>query len=154
MTRYFAYGANMDLAAMRSRCPHAHSLGPAVLAGYRFFVGLDGWGSVGPCAGTALHGILWQLTPRDIAALHAFELLHQGPYEVRHVPVRQGRRSLRAMMYVLRRRGRGRPRPGYIEAITAAARQWQLPETYVRTLERLALVGRSSPYAFFTRENL
>lgn len=28
------------------------------------------------------------LTPRDIAALHAYEQLHQGRYDVRHLPVR------------------------------------------------------------------
>ena len=147
MTRYFAYGANMDLAAMKTRCPGARALGPAVLKDFCFFVGLDGWGSVAPCLGAAVHGVLWQLTPRDLAALHAFELLHQGLYGVRHLRVRHERRSLRAMIYLLRRGGRGRARRGYIDAITAAARAWQLPEAYIHNVERWTLARSSSPHA-------
>src|SRR6478672_11314039 len=113
MTLYFAYGSNMDRSAMKRRCPGAHAVGPAVLEGYRFFVGIDGWGSAS--LGDTIHGVLWRLTPRDIAALHAYELLHQGLYDVRHLPVRHESRLLRAMIYLLRRRAVGKPRPGYVE---------------------------------------
>jgi cation transport regulator ChaC len=133
---YFAYGANMSRAAMRRRCPGARAIGPAALAGYRFFVGLEGWGSVKPARGDTVHGVLWRLTPRDLAALHAYELLHKGLYEVRHLPVRLGARSLPALVYLLRRRRAGKPKPGYVEMIAAAARDWQLPEAYIGTVER------------------
>jgi Gamma-glutamyl cyclotransferase, AIG2-like len=136
MMFYFAYGSNMHGAAMRRRCPGARAIGPAMLNGYRFFVGLDGWGSVAPSAGDTVHGVLWRLTPRDIAALHAYELLHQGLYEVRYLPVRHGTRRLRAMIYLLRRRAIGNPRPGYVELIASAARGWKLPEPYIRSVER------------------
>jgi AIG2-like family len=126
----------MHGAAMRRRCPGARAIGPAMLNGYRFFVGLDGWGSVAPSAGDTVHGVLWRLTPRDIAALHAYELLHQGLYEVRYLPVRRGTRRLRAMIYLLRRRAIGNPRPGYVELIASAARGWKLPEPYIRSVER------------------
>ena len=104
MTLYFAYGSNMHRPAMRRRCPGARAIGPAVLGGYRFFVGIDGWGSVAPSAGDTVHGVLWRLTPRDIAALHAYELLHQELYDVRYLPVRHGAQNMRAMIYLLRRR--------------------------------------------------
>jgi hypothetical protein len=139
MTLYFAYGSNMSRVAMHRRCPGASALGVAALGGYRFFVGLDGWGSVAPSAGDAVHGVLWRLTPRDIAALHAYELLHKGPYKVRHLPVRSGARRLSAMIYLLRRRAAGRPRPGYVEMIAAAARDWKLPEAYIRSIERWSI---------------
>ena len=116
--------------------PGARAIGPAILEGYRFFVGLEGWGSVAPSAGNVVHGILWRLTPRDIAALHAYEQLHQGLYDVRHLPVRTEGRRVRAMIYLLRRRARGKPRPGYVEMIAAAARGWKLPEPYVQSVER------------------
>ncbi len=90
MTLYFAYGSNLNRAAMARRCPGARAIGQATLEGYKFFVGIDGWGSVKRSAGDAVHGVLWRLTPRDIAALHAYELLHQGLYDVRHLPVRSG----------------------------------------------------------------
>ncbi|HZP71631.1 MAG TPA: gamma-glutamylcyclotransferase family protein [Pseudolabrys sp.] len=138
MTLYFAYGSNMNRRAMRRRCPDARALGPAVLEGHRFFIGLEGWGSVAPSAGGIVHGVLWRLTPRDIAALHAYELVHRGLYEVRFLTVRAGSRRVRAMIYLLRRRGPGKPRPGYMETIAAAARGWNLPDCYIRSLERLS----------------
>lgn len=133
---YFAYGSNMGRAAMRNRCPGARAVGSAALERYRFFIGTDGWGSVEPRPGNSVHGVLWRLTPRDIAALHAYELLHKGLYEVHHLPVRSGPRRLPAMVYLLRRRAAGRPRPGYVEMIAAAAREWQLPDDYIRSVER------------------
>jgi Gamma-glutamyl cyclotransferase, AIG2-like len=136
MILYFAYGANMQRGAMRARCPGARAVGPAALEGYRFFVGLDGWGSVRPARGATVHGVLWRLTPRDVVALHAYELLHKGLYEVRRLPVRVGARRLPAMVYLLRRRQPGKPKPGYVEMIAAAARDWQLPEPYIRAVER------------------
>ena len=136
MTLYFAYGSNMARAAMERRCPGARAIGPAVLDGYAFFVGIDGWGSVKRKPGSAVHGVLWKLTPRDIAALHAYELLHQGLYDVRYLPVRVDGKRMRAMIYLLRRRSPGRPKPGYVEMIGAAARAWKLPERYIRGVER------------------
>ena len=134
--RYFAYGSNLNRAAMKRRCPQARAIGPATLAGYQFFIGIDGWGSVRPSAGDEVHGVLWELTPRCVGALHAYELLHAGLYDVRHLPVRVGARLTPAMVYLLRRRRPGLPKPGYIEMIAAAARGWKLPEPYIRSVER------------------
>ncbi len=136
MTLYFAYGSNMNRAAMQRRCLGARAAGPARLDGYRFFIGIDGWGSVRPSPGGTVHGVLWRLTPRDVAALHAYELLHKGLYDVRRLPVRNGARLVPAMIYLLRRRAVGRPKPGYVEMIAAAARAWELPEPYIRSVTR------------------
>lgn len=136
MPLYFAYGSNLNRAAMARRCPGARAIGPARLDNHRFFVGIDGWGSVKPVPGACVHGVLWRLTPRDLAALHVYEHLHRGLYDVRHFPVRVGTRRLLAMIYLLRRRAPGRPRPGYAEMIAADARGWKLPETYARSVER------------------
>lgn len=136
MTLYFAYGSNMHRAAMQARCPNARAMGAAQLDGYKFFIGIDGWGSVKPSPGERVHGVLWRLTPRDLAALHSYELLHKGLYDVRTLPVRIGARRALAMLYVLRRRSAGRPKPGYAEMCAAAARSWQLPERYVRSVAR------------------
>jgi gamma-glutamylcyclotransferase (GGCT)/AIG2-like uncharacterized protein YtfP len=136
MTLYFAYGANLDRDGMRQRCPGARAIGPAVLEGYRFMIGSGGWGSVMPAAGAKVHGVLWRLTIRDRAALDAFELRHSGLYETRMVPVRRGSRRVAAMIYILRRRTPGRARPGYIAQIVAAGRDWGLPESHIREVER------------------
>ena len=136
MTLYFAYGSNMQRAAMQARCPTARAVGPAKLDNYKFFIGVDGWGSVRQSPGDTVHGILWRVTPRDLAALHAYELLHKGLYDVRYLPVREGKRRVLAMLYLLRRRAAGQPKPGYVEMIAASARGWKLPERYIRSVER------------------
>ncbi len=139
MTRYFAYGSNMHRAAMQARCPGARAIGAARLEGHEFFIGIDGWGSVRRAPGQTVHGVLWRLTPRDVAALHAYELLHKEIYLVRHLPVRVGSRTALAMVYLLRRPGTGRPKPGYAELCAAAARSWGLPERHVRVIARWSI---------------
>ena len=52
MTLYFAYGANMERAAMAKRCPGAQPLGPALLRGWRYVIA-QGYGSVAPAPGSA-----------------------------------------------------------------------------------------------------
>jgi hypothetical protein len=43
-----------------------------------------------------------------------------------------------ALVYIARRQGEGTPRPGYIPLVVEAAREWQLPEIYIRSLARWA----------------
>lgn len=141
MLLYFAYGANMSMATMQYRCSDAQALGPAVLENHRFFIGREGWGSVRPNRGDNVHGVLWRLSVRDLAALHAYELLHKGLYDLRRLPVLRDGRRVPALIYRLRRRVSGRPHPGYIESIAAAARAWALPERYIRSVERWSPSG-------------
>ena len=153
MTPYFAYGANMSVDAMRHRCPGARAVGPAVLEGYRFFVGREGWGSVKASPGGKVYGVLWRLTLRDLAVLHAFELLHKGLYDVRFAPVLHDGHRMPALIYLLRRRVPGRARPGYIGEIAAAAREWKMPERYIRSVERWSPSGFAGTAATDVGEN-
>ncbi|MFA6265824.1 MAG: gamma-glutamylcyclotransferase family protein [Pseudolabrys sp.] len=139
MTLYFAYGSNMHRAAMQARCPAAHAIGAARLDGFEFLIGVDGWASVRRAPGQSVHGVLWRLTPRDMAALHSYELLHKGIYTIRYLPVRVGARTALAMVYLLRRTVPGRPKPGYAEMCAAAARSWGLPERHVRVIARWSI---------------
>jgi len=41
-------------------------------------------------------------------------------------------------VYIARRQGEGTPRPGYIPLVVEAAREWQLPEIYIRSIARWA----------------
>jgi hypothetical protein len=137
MTLYFAYGANMERAAMEKRCPGAVALGPACLSGWRYVIA-DGYGSVARAPGMRVFGVLWRLTPRDLAALNIFESLDSGLYRRAMLTVEAGNRRERALVFVGRRRGRRRPMPGYQERLVEAARAWQLPPHYVAELRRLA----------------
>ncbi len=140
MTLHFSYGANMDRAAMTRRCPGAVGFGPAILDGYRFTITTDGYASVAPASGACVHGVLWRLTARDLAALNVFESLDSGLYRRAVLPVRIGGKRKSALVYLGRagRAAEGRPRPGYIETVVRAARDWGLPDDYVRGLARWA----------------
>jgi hypothetical protein len=135
---HFAYGSNMSPMLMRGRCPQAEALGAATIAGWRFVITPDGFGSIAPSAGSVLHGVLWRLTPRDLAAINAYESLDSGLYVRRMLSVRYRKRRALALVFIARRRGEGWPRPGYMTVVTEAARQWELPESHVRRLQRWA----------------
>jgi gamma-glutamylcyclotransferase (GGCT)/AIG2-like uncharacterized protein YtfP len=137
VTLYFAYGANMERGAMRLRCPGAIPLGLARLSGWRYVI-VEGYGSVAPAPGARVHGVLWRLTARDLAALNIFESLDSGLYRRAMLTVETGEGRRRALVYVGRRHGRRRPMPGYQERLVAAAEMWQLPQRYVAELRRLA----------------
>jgi len=134
---YFAYGANMERVAMRRRCASAIALGPATLRGWRYVIA-QGYGSVARAPGECVFGILWRLTPRDLAALNTFESLDSGLYRRAMLTVELGTRRALALVYVARQGGRPRPMPGYQERLVAAAEDWRLPPRYIAVLARLA----------------
>jgi cation transport regulator ChaC len=152
MTLYFAYGSNMSRALMRAHCPAAKEIGTGVLDGYRFVITADGYASVERSAGGAVRGVLWRLTPRDLAALNIYESLDTGLYHSRRLAVRHGRCRHNALVYVARPRGSGRPKPGYLELVIAAAREWDFPDDYVRELMRWAASGLSAARAISSGE--
>jgi gamma-glutamylcyclotransferase (GGCT)/AIG2-like uncharacterized protein YtfP len=123
---------------MRRRCPSARFEGCARLPGYRFIVMRSGYASVVPAPGSSVHGVLWRVTPRDVAALNAYENLDGGLYEAATLAVMSHRRRRAALVYIGRNRCPGRPRPGYLDIVTQAARDAGFPPHYVRCLKRWA----------------
>lgn len=138
MTLYFAYGLNMERAAMARRCPGARALGAGILEGHRFVVTRDGYASVVRDAAHQVHGVLWRLTPRDVVVLNAFESLDTGLYRRAFLPILSGGKRVRAMIYLGRSAHTGRPRPGYIARVLAGAKDWDLPPEYRREVTRWA----------------
>jgi hypothetical protein len=139
MTLHFAYGANMSRAIMKRHARDAEPLGVAELSGHRFVISGDGYASVEPSPAQA---VVWRITPRDRVTLDVWENVAAGLYRAETVPVRHGGELMPALIYVARPRGEGRPKPGYIELVIAAAREWQLPASYVRLLEAWAVRHR------------
>ena len=144
MTLYFAYGSNMSRTGMAARCPDARALGVAVLDGWRFIIGADGYASIVPSSGGRVRGVLWRLTASDLAALNAYESLDSGLYRHRRLTVRHGGGARTALVYIARGHAEGRPRPGYLEGVLAAARAWNLADDYIERLRRWASSGRCS----------
>jgi hypothetical protein len=118
---------------MRARCPGAEALGTATLAGWRFVINPEGLGTVAPQPGGYVHGVLWRLTARDLAAVNAYESVDSGLYLRRRLAVRCGERRAAALVYIARREGEGRPRPGYIGVVVEAARTDSAAPTSARS---------------------
>jgi hypothetical protein len=134
---YFAYGSNMHQDQMRRRCPGARPLGPARLDGWRFIIMRNGYASIVPAPHSSVHGVLWSITPRHCSALNGYECLDSGMYVRRILPVRRGEKTVRALTFVGSCRAHGRPRRSYHDGIIVpAAREWELPQPYVASLER------------------
>ena len=138
---HFAYGSNMSRALMGVRCPGATALGTATLEGRRFVIGVDAYASVVRQPGGVVHGVLWRLGLRHLAALNAYESLDSGLYLRRRLPVTCGGGRASALVYIARWRRPGTPRPGYIGLVVDAARDWGLPEAYIRSLRRWSPSG-------------
>ena len=136
MTLHFAYGSNMSRPHMRARCPGATTRGIATLAGWRFLINPDGYGSIVPQPGGVVHGVLWRLNVRDLAALNVYENVAGGLYVRRMLAVLHDGKRVKALTYIATRRGEGTPRPGYVAIVVAAARDWELPAPYIRSLMR------------------
>jgi soluble lytic murein transglycosylase-like protein len=123
-----------------------------VLDGYRFVITADGYASIERRAGGVVRGVLWRLTPRDLAALNIYESIDAGFYCVRRLMVRRAGGGHNALVYIARPRGTGRPKPGYLELVVSAARDWDFPQAYVDGLERWASSGLNAARSLSTGE--
>ena len=138
MPLYFAYGSNMDRAAMSARCPRSRALGPARLARHRLFIMEEGFASVRRDPLRAVHGVLWDLALADVRALDKYEEIARGLYAKIIQPVLVEGGARRALVYVGASVRPGVPRADYIAGVIAAARSWEFPQAYLRELMTFA----------------
>ena len=78
MPFYFAYGSNMDSAAMAKRCPKARVMGLARLPRHRFFIMSEGYASVRRDPRRSVLGVLWDVPLSGMPALDLYESLQSG----------------------------------------------------------------------------
>lgn len=142
MPLYFAYGSNMDQAAMGERCPGSRSLGRARLPRHRLVIMPAGYASVSRDPRDAVWGLLWDLALADVSALDRYEGLASGLCRKLLQPVVTDVGPRRALVYLGKGEG-GVPRPGYLETVIAAARAGALPEDYVARIGSLLSRGGS-----------
>jgi hypothetical protein len=145
---HFAYGSNMDHTIMRQHARDAVPVGVARLADHCFIITTDGYASVERARAASVHGVLWRLTPHDRVTLDIWEGIASGRYRAATMPVRQGHYLRPALVYLGPSSGTGRPKPGYMELVLAAARAWNLPHCYLAWLQRWV---RARPLGTTTR---
>ena len=134
MPLYFAYGANMDVAEMALRCPISRLVGGGRLPRHRFIIMREGYASVVRDPTRTVWGVLWALAPDDIPALDRYEGVAGGLYAKATLPVTTAAGVKRALIYLGRSKASGRPRPGYLDAVLAAAEAARLPPAYRREI--------------------
>ena len=130
---------------MARRCPASRSLGPARLMRHQFFIMSSGYASVRSRPAAAVHGVLWSLALADVPGLDRFEDVAGGLYRKSVLPVIRPGGSLHALVYVGCDTEEGRPRPGYLEAVIAAAIAAHCPAAYARGLAAWAEAGARGP---------
>ena len=122
---------------MRARCPGARAIGPARLERLPFLRRHRRLGLGQPsrrqhrcmaCCGGSRRATSRRCMPTNCCT--------QGSTTYAICRCARARGCVPAMIYLLRRRAQGKPKPGYVELIAAAARDWKLPERYVRSVER------------------
>jgi hypothetical protein len=135
MPLYFAYGSNMDQAAMLARCPASKPVGIGRLMRHRFMIFDEGYATVVRDPQRAVWGMVWDLALADVPALDRYESLLTGLYTKVVQPIVTAQGARRAIVYVGRSAKPGTPLPGYMEGIVEAARYAGLPEDYIRSLK-------------------
>jgi gamma-glutamylcyclotransferase (GGCT)/AIG2-like uncharacterized protein YtfP len=133
MPLYFAYGANMDVAAMAKRCPSSKPIGLARLPRHRWIISTDGYANVVRDPRRDVHGMLWELALSDVPILDRFEDVPRL-YRKVNQPVISTAGIRRALVYVGRSSEPGRPRPGYLEDVMRAAESAALPTAAIAAM--------------------
>jgi len=132
--KYFAYGSNMDVEQMRTRCPGAEMLDQAVVRGASFRINRYGVATIIPSA-SSVYGVLWEISADDERNLSVYEGETTEFYLKESVWVEPARmKPLTAMIYLAANIQPGKPRPGYLELILSAARAQGFPDEYLSNL--------------------
>jgi gamma-glutamylcyclotransferase (GGCT)/AIG2-like uncharacterized protein YtfP len=141
---YFAYGSNMDAAAMARRCPASRPLGLGRLARHRFAILQAGYATVERDPRSIVHGMLYNLALADVPPLDRYEQIARGLYRKVMQPVlRQVGGPVQALVYIGTGPSGGQPRPGYMEGVIAAAESAGLPAAYIAFLTHFAAGNRT-----------
>jgi hypothetical protein len=143
---HFAYGSNMDAAAMARRCPRSRLLGRGRLARWRFLLLPSGFASIAPDPRASVFGALWDVAASDAPALNRYEQVGQGLYAKKMIPVlREPFGAAPALVYIGAAPNLGAAGPGYLAQIVAAAQTLDLPPAYLGFLRSLLAEQKKGP---------
>jgi len=131
MKPYFAYGSNLWLEQMRTRCPGFRVVGPGMLIGYRWIITARGYASVIRSVSDVVFGTVYALSEEDEARLDACEGVSSGCYRKELLVVETAKGKLRCLVYVDPVRQEGPPHEEYVIRIRNGIRDAALPTQYV-----------------------
>lgn len=121
---YFAYGSNLSLEGMASRCPDCEPVGSATLDGWALT--FRGVADIERRKGARTHGALWAISDRDLERLDAYEGC-PNLYRRELVAARTEDGKLVAVTYVMTDDYVGLPSLSYYRTVKRGYEQWDLP---------------------------
>jgi gamma-glutamylcyclotransferase (GGCT)/AIG2-like uncharacterized protein YtfP len=133
---YFAYGSNLNRAAMAHRCPDAKPIGALKLTDARLV-----FRGVADCIyeeGSECPGAVWKLTPGCEAALDRYEGVSGGFYRKEYVTVTGFEGEDQMLLYVMNSTGIFPPSQHYYNVIKQGYRDFKLPLKYLRAAVKAA----------------
>lgn len=141
---YFGYCTLLETANMQHYCPTATPVGVGSLSGYRLsFETYGPHDQRGGCnlreaAGEEILGVLYELTPEELAGLDGISGVDQGHYERIDVTVIRDAHQIPAVTYRIPAPGGPfHPSAAYVRPILDGAREWSLPEDYIARLAQI-----------------
>ncbi|MHB0914866.1 MAG: gamma-glutamylcyclotransferase family protein [Thermoleophilia bacterium] len=149
MPLYFAYGSNLDITQMQSRCPGAEPLGIARLDGYRLafsrFSRTRGCGvaDIVIQEGKEVWGLVYRLAESDLSgSLDRHEgYPHNYTRLLLPVALADGGQVEAWAYSVVDKDEHVEPNAVYLEIMRTAAAALGFPEEYQRELERFRAIG-------------
>ena len=127
---YFAYGSNLNVEQMKSRCPDSVGISAAVLSGWKLVERT--YADIEPAAGECVNGALYEISERDLENLDRYEGF-PGYYIRREVMVTDNAGVFRkAWVYIMtedcgKRRDNGRYSDRYRMVCAEGAAAWGIP---------------------------
>ena len=133
---YFAYGSNMWLAQMQTRCPGSVKLGRAILSKYKWIINARGYANVVKAKKHAVEGVLYSITKTNEKTLDVFEGVAQGCYSKVMLPVEYNGSVHQALVYIDPIVIEGLPKVAYVKRINAGLKDAKLSKKYVNFIRR------------------
>jgi gamma-glutamylcyclotransferase (GGCT)/AIG2-like uncharacterized protein YtfP len=141
---YFGYCTLLETANMQRYCPTAAPVGVGSLSGYKLCFetyGPDdprGGCNLEEAAGEGILGVLYELSPEELAALDGISGVDRGHYERIDVTVIRAGHEIPAVTYRIPAPGGPfHPPAAYVRPILDGAREWSLPEEYITKLVQI-----------------
>jgi hypothetical protein len=115
---YFAYGSNMDMQQMKTRCPSAKFVGLSNIKNFDYYIDARGVASLRPKVGATAYGILWDIRdPDDWQKLDYYEGVHHDNYRRHYIQDEDLAGDQRCAVYISTTASVGEPRHNYQEKI-------------------------------------
>jgi hypothetical protein len=121
---YFAYGSNLNVAAMKRRCPRSRKVGALILPDARLV--FRHVADVEYSKGSRCPGGLWRITDKCEETLDRYEGVEGGLYSKIYIRLLYNGKERRCLVYQMNENGIAPPGEGYLSTIAQGYRDFGL----------------------------